>query len=145
MAKSYEEFLERYTTPEIRAQAAKRTQELLGEMLLVELRKLTGQSQVELAAKLGIKQPSLSKLERQSDMHLSTLSNVVRRAGRRARPRRPLSRDHREGKIGRSRRRDRKAAESRREAESGGEESGDKKAARKKSVARKPSAKRRGA
>ena len=58
-----------------------RTRKLLGELLLSELRKLAGKSQGQLAAALGIKQPSLSKLERQSDMQVSTLQKIVKALG----------------------------------------------------------------
>ena len=50
-------------------------------MLLGEVRKLAGKSQRELAAALGIKQPSLSKLEGQGDMQISTLRRIVEALG----------------------------------------------------------------
>ena len=46
-------------------------------MELSEIRKLAGKSQREVADALGIKQPSLSKLEKQSDMQISTLRRIV--------------------------------------------------------------------
>jgi transcriptional regulator with XRE-family HTH domain len=81
MAKSFESLIQRTTTERIRQRAARRTQELLGEMLISELRKMSGKSQRELAKTLGIKQPSLSKLEQQSDMQISTLQRIVRALG----------------------------------------------------------------
>ena len=45
------------------------------------MRKLAGKSQREVAATLGIKQPSLSKLEGQSDMQISTLRKIVAALG----------------------------------------------------------------
>ncbi len=54
---------------------------MLGEPLLSELRKLAGKSQRQVAADLGIKQPSLSKLEGQSDMQMSTLRCFVAAPG----------------------------------------------------------------
>ncbi len=85
MAKSFDELVQRTTTKRTRAKAAQRTKELLGELLLSEVRQMAGKSQQEVADLLGIKQPSLSKLEKQKDMQISTLRKIVRRFGRRAR------------------------------------------------------------
>jgi len=81
MAKSFDELVKRTTTKRTRAKAAKRTQELLGELLLSEVRKMAGKSQQEVADLLGIKQPSLSKLEKQKDMQISTLQKIVAALG----------------------------------------------------------------
>ncbi len=81
MAKSFDVLVKRTTTKQTRARAARRTEELLSEMLVGEMRKLSGTSQTQLAKTLGIKQPSLSKLERQSDMQLSTLRRIVAALG----------------------------------------------------------------
>jgi transcriptional regulator with XRE-family HTH domain len=48
---------------------------------LSELRKLAGKAQAEIAATLKIKQPSVSKIEKQTDMYLSTLRNYVEAIG----------------------------------------------------------------
>ena len=45
--------------------------------MLGELRQATGYSQKKLAAKLKMKQPSLSKLENASDMQVTTLRKIV--------------------------------------------------------------------
>jgi transcriptional regulator with XRE-family HTH domain len=81
MAKSFDELVKRTTTKRTRERAARRARELLGELLLSEIRKLAGKSQRELARELGIKQPSLSKLENQSDMQISTLRRIVKALG----------------------------------------------------------------
>ena len=81
MAKSFDELVQRTTTKKTRAKAARRTQELLGELLLSEVRQLTGKSQQEVAELLGMKQPSLSKLEKQTDMQISTLRKIVKALG----------------------------------------------------------------
>ena len=81
MAKSFDALVKRTTTKRTRARAARRTKELLGELLLSELRKAAGKSQGQLAAELSIKQPSLSKLEHQSDMQISTLERIVAALG----------------------------------------------------------------
>ncbi len=81
MAKSFDELVKRTTTKKTREKAARRAQELLGELLLSEVRKLTGKSQRQVADTLGIKQPSLSKLEKQNDMQISTLRKIVKALG----------------------------------------------------------------
>jgi transcriptional regulator with XRE-family HTH domain len=81
MAKSFDELAKRTTTKRTRERAAKRAKELLGELLLSELRKATGKSQGQLAAILSIKQPTLSKLEKQSDMQISTLQRIIAALG----------------------------------------------------------------
>ena len=81
MAKAFEELVKRATRKKTRARAAVRTQELLAELLLSEVRQLTGKSQHQVAESLGIKQPSLSKLEKQSDMQISTLQKIVNALG----------------------------------------------------------------
>ena len=63
MAKSFDELVKRTTTKRTQARAAVRTQELLAELLLSEVRQLAGKSQQQVAQALGIKQPSaLSQL-----------------------------------------------------------------------------------
>jgi transcriptional regulator with XRE-family HTH domain len=81
MAKSFDELVARTTSKRTRARAARRTRELLGEMLLSDMRKRAGKSQREVAETLGIRQPSLSKLESQSDMQISTLRRIVTALG----------------------------------------------------------------
>ena len=81
MAKSFDELADRLMSGKSRARAARRTNELLAELLLSEIRKLAGKSQGELAQALGIKQPSLSKLENQDDMQISTLKKIVEALG----------------------------------------------------------------
>jgi len=48
---------------------------------LGELRRAAGKAQAEIAATLNIKQPSVSKIERQTDMYLSTLRSYVEAIG----------------------------------------------------------------
>ena len=81
MAKTFDELVRRTTTKRTRDVAANRTKELLAELVMSELRELTGKSQTELATILGMKQPSLSKLEKQSDMQISTLRKIVAALG----------------------------------------------------------------
>jgi DNA-binding XRE family transcriptional regulator len=81
MAKTFDDLIRRTTSKRVRERAARRTHELLGELLLDEIRKLAGKSQSEVAKALGIRQPSLSKLEKQSDMQVSTLQRIVAALG----------------------------------------------------------------
>jgi transcriptional regulator with XRE-family HTH domain len=81
MAKSFDALVKRTTSHETRKRAAQRSRELLGEMLVGELRLLIGKSQADLARELGITQPSVSKLEKQSDMQVSTLQRIVEALG----------------------------------------------------------------
>ncbi|HEX2972613.1 MAG TPA: XRE family transcriptional regulator [Tepidisphaeraceae bacterium] len=81
MAKSFDSLVKRTTTQATRQRAARRTRELLAEMPLSELRQLVGLSQQELADILSIRQPSLSKLENQADMQISTLRRIVEALG----------------------------------------------------------------
>ena len=81
MAKSFDDLVKRTKTKKPQAKAAHRVQELLGDLLLSEVRQLTGKSQREVAEKLGMKQPSLSKLEKQADMQISTLRKIVKALG----------------------------------------------------------------
>ena len=81
MAKSFDELVKHTTTKKTQAKAARRAQELLAELLLGEVRQLAGKSQQEVAEALGMKQPSLSKLEKQSDMQISTLRKIVQALG----------------------------------------------------------------
>ena len=59
-----------------------RSRELKDEVeSLSELRKAAGKAQADIAATLKIKQPSVSKIERQTDMYLSTLRSYVEAVG----------------------------------------------------------------
>ena len=77
MAKTFDDLVRRSMTKASQKRAAERTKVLLQEMLLGELRKASGYSQKALAAKLKMKQPSLSKLENASDMQVKTLQKFV--------------------------------------------------------------------
>jgi len=73
--------LEEKMSPEARAEVKARVKETLTEMLLADVRKLMGLTQEEVAKRLGITQPSLSKLENQDDMHITTLRRLVEALG----------------------------------------------------------------
>jgi DNA-binding XRE family transcriptional regulator len=61
--------------------AQTRAKEVMAEMLLTEIRKEAGFTQDDLAKKMGMKQPSLSKLESQDDMQISTLKRLIKALG----------------------------------------------------------------
>jgi DNA-binding XRE family transcriptional regulator len=60
----------------------KRTAELIAEeATLRQLREARERSQVEMAEKLHVKQAAVSKLERRTDMYLSTLRSYIEAMG----------------------------------------------------------------
>jgi DNA-binding XRE family transcriptional regulator len=64
-----------------RERAKARVSELQKEMLLSELRKVAGQTQQALADELGVSQPCLSKMEKQTDMQIGTLDRIITSLG----------------------------------------------------------------
>ena len=80
MARNFKE-LEANMRPESLARAKARAKEMMAEMLLAEIRRAVGLTQEEVAASLGIKQPSLSRLESQEDMQISTLRRLIAALG----------------------------------------------------------------
>jgi DNA-binding XRE family transcriptional regulator len=69
-------------TPEQRAEADRRGQEMLAQYLtLQQLRKARDLTQVELARTLGKEQVAISQIERRTDMLLSTLRGYVEAMG----------------------------------------------------------------
>ena len=81
MAKTFDELASRIMTIESRDRAALATRRNLAELVLAQARTISGKSQSELARALGIRQPSLSKLENQTDMQISTLKRVIEALG----------------------------------------------------------------
>jgi DNA-binding XRE family transcriptional regulator len=80
MTRSFTE-LEAKMPAESLARAKARAKDMMAEMLLAEIRKSVGLTQEDLAAQLGIKQPTLSKLESQDDMQVSTLRRLIQALG----------------------------------------------------------------
>ena len=65
-----------------RAKIEARARELIAEeMSLRDLRKAIGKTQAAIAKRLKIGQDAVSKLETRSDMHISTLRDVVKAMG----------------------------------------------------------------
>lgn len=68
--------------PERRAEIDRRYEELVNEVeSLKELRRLSKLSQARIAKTLKISQPAISKIEKQTDMYLSTLRGYVEAMG----------------------------------------------------------------
>lgn len=63
----------------VRNEAAAR--KMLAEIQLSEMRKHSRMTQRQLAAALGIRQPTLAQMEKQDDMRLSTLRRLVEALG----------------------------------------------------------------
>jgi len=80
MAKKFSELRSRMRT-ESRARAEAKAQAMLVEMPFNELRQARGLSQKTLAAVLHVQQPSIAKLEKRTDMYLSTLRNHIETMG----------------------------------------------------------------
>jgi ribosome-binding protein aMBF1 (putative translation factor) len=80
MAKKFDELRKRML-PRARKAAAARAKEMLAEMPLQELRQARGLSQQQLAERLHVQQPAIAKLERRTDMYISTLRNHVEALG----------------------------------------------------------------
>ena len=64
-----------------RAQSEQQTQIMLAEMPLNALRRARGLSQKMLADALHVQQPSIAKLERRTDMYVSTLRSHIEAMG----------------------------------------------------------------
>jgi len=80
MAKSLKD-LKKKISPDVLKEAEEKTQQLLAELPLQELRRARQLSQEQIAETLHVKQATVSKLERRTDMYISTLRNFIRAMG----------------------------------------------------------------
>ncbi len=80
MAKKFERLAEKMDTQRVE-RAKDKARDIMTEMLLAEIRKEIGLTQEDLAKNIGIKQASLSKLESQEDMQISTLQRLIKALG----------------------------------------------------------------
>jgi transcriptional regulator with XRE-family HTH domain len=80
MAKSFQELRSKMSPSSKAASAAEYTR-LTEELSLQELRKARELTQTSIAAELEIAQGDVSKLERRTDMHISTLANYLHAVG----------------------------------------------------------------
>lgn len=80
MAKNFSTLLEKM--PKERLQRIQeKTDKLIAEMALAELRRARDLSQTKLAERLGIKQPSVADMEKRTDMYISTLRSLIEGMG----------------------------------------------------------------
>jgi ribosome-binding protein aMBF1 (putative translation factor) len=80
MAKSFNE-LKNKMSPKARCSAKKQANQMLAEMPLQELRQAMQLSQEFLAEKLDTKQANVSRIERRTDMYISTLRSYIEAMG----------------------------------------------------------------
>ncbi|OZI66413.1 XRE family transcriptional regulator [Bordetella genomosp. 11] len=80
MANKYS-ILRETMSPESRARAKAKADAMLAEMPLHELRQARGLSQKMLAELLHVQQPSIAKLEKRTDMYISTLRSHIEAMG----------------------------------------------------------------
>ena len=80
MAKKFAELRARMS-PESQARAQAKAQAMLAEMPLNELRQARGLSQKMLAEVLNVQQPAIAKMEKRTDMYLSTLRSHIEAMG----------------------------------------------------------------
>ena len=80
MAKNFSELRNRLS-PEAQEKARALAQKYTEEMSLDELRAARQMTQEHLAKLLGTKQAAISKMERRTDMYLSTLQSFVKAMG----------------------------------------------------------------
>jgi len=80
MAKNFKD-LRGKMSEESRTRSTMKAQAILREMALSELREAMNLTQESLAETLNVKQASISKMERRSDMYLSTLRKIIEAMG----------------------------------------------------------------
>ena len=73
--------LEAKMPPEDRIWVKKEVEKALKELPLNELRNARGLSQKMLAEALGIQQPAIAKMEKRTDMYISTLRSHIEAMG----------------------------------------------------------------
>ena len=80
MSKKFSD-LRKKMSPESQERAKNKANSMLLEMPLNELRQARGLSQKMLAKILRVQQPAIAKLEKRTDMYLSTLRNHIEAMG----------------------------------------------------------------
>src|SRR5882762_4135966 len=80
MAQKFDKLF-RKMSPGARKRVEQRANEEYQALALAELREAQDLTQMQLAEKLGIDQGAVSKIERRTDMYLSTLRNVIQAMG----------------------------------------------------------------
>ena len=80
MAKNFKELQEKMPR-EARLRSEASAEKMISEMGFAELRAAMDMTQESLANALHVKQASISKMERRSDMYISTLSKIIEAMG----------------------------------------------------------------
>jgi transcriptional regulator with XRE-family HTH domain len=80
MAKPFN-ILKKKMSPAARARAQEQTAKMLEELPLYELRTARSMTQENLARVLGVNQAAVSKMERRTDMYVSTLREFIAAMG----------------------------------------------------------------
>lgn len=80
MAKNFKE-LQAKMSPESRTRSQEKARRMVRDMALNELREARQLTQQQLAEQLGVRQPAIAKIERRTDMYLSTLRGVIKAMG----------------------------------------------------------------
>jgi DNA-binding XRE family transcriptional regulator len=80
MARSFKE-LKAKMSPESRARAEAKAQQMIDDMALDELRAARDLTQEHLSTLLGISQAAISKMEHRTDMYVSTLGHFIKAMG----------------------------------------------------------------
>jgi DNA-binding XRE family transcriptional regulator len=81
MAIKLNDYLSKLPETEQEAIAARTTELIEEEATLRQLREARQRSQEEIAKRLGVKQAAVSKLERRTDMYVSTLRSLIQAMG----------------------------------------------------------------
>src|ERR1700675_431128 len=80
MAKPFR-ILREKMSPGAQERAAEKTEGIIRDLSLNELRTAREITQQQLAKSLGIEQPAVSRLERRADMYVSTLQTAIKAMG----------------------------------------------------------------
>lgn len=80
MAKKFNE-LRKKMSPESRERARVKTRAMLADMALDELREARKLTQEQLATLFNVGQPAIAKMEKRTDMYLSTLRGIIKAMG----------------------------------------------------------------
>jgi DNA-binding XRE family transcriptional regulator len=81
MAKSHADFLNKFIPKDQRAAVKRRSDAIVIGQVLRMMREKQKLSQAEIAQRMGLKQPAIARLERQSDVKLSTLQEWAAATG----------------------------------------------------------------
>jgi DNA-binding XRE family transcriptional regulator len=80
MARKFKELFQKMPA-RARAEVKARARRMLAEMALDELREARKLTQEQLAERFKVGQPAIAKLEKRTDMYLSTLRGVIKAMG----------------------------------------------------------------